>query len=119
MPFIFGRQHPRWTSWTLTQLPVQPPCFQLPSQLSLTPPSASAQNLTSPFPLDHPKAPKHICLGVAKVLLHLLNDKIVQESLLDIYKQKHKNKYMKFLGQKNEPMTDPWLYWPDYLSVRP
>lgn len=56
-----------------------------------TPPSFPAQSLTSPFPQEHPKTPKHICLGVAKALLPLFNDKIIQESLLEIYKQKHRN----------------------------
>lgn len=45
-------------------------------------PLHSTQRLNSksdiPFPPKHPKAPKHICLGVAKALLPLLNDNIIQ-----------------------------------------
>lgn len=95
-----------------------PSSNSLPDSLHST--RVSAQSLTSLFPLEYPrKAPKRICLGVAKALLPSLNDKTIQESLLDTYKQKHRNKYMKFLGKKKKkkPMTDPWLYWPDSLSL--
>lgn len=90
MTFSSGGQHPSDGDQGHLLNPSATILLQTPFPTPLHSTQCLSSKSDIPLSLEHPKVPKHICLGVAKALLPLLNDNIIQESLLDTYKQKHR-----------------------------